>query len=136
MRITKKQWLGILVLVAAAVAVWWLSMNPKVGSTSPRPGGTTSSQAYSAAVKTYASSRIQFDMYCQAIPTSLVFKNPATIMLDNRSGDARIIKVGGVSYSLAGYGWKIITVSSSTLPARLPIDCGSARNVSYVTLER
>jgi len=135
MHISKKQWVGIVIVVAiVAVVVWRLSMNSYQPVTTP--GGTTSSQAYTAAVKAYAGARIQFDMYCQAIPTSLVFKNPATVMLDNRSGDARIIKVGGTSYSLAGYGWKVITVSSSTLPAQIPIDCGSARNVSYISLQK
>jgi drug/metabolite transporter (DMT)-like permease len=134
MRITKKQWTVIAVIVVGAAAVVWLSMHRQSGIGAVP--GASSPQAYTTAVNTYLGARIQFDMYCQAQPTSLVFKSPATIMLDNRSGDARIIKVGGTSYSLAGYGWRIITVSSSTLPANIPIDCGSAKNVSYIKLQK
>lgn len=107
------------------------------GGTGAKPG-TAMPQSYADAVKKYEGKRIQFDMYCQAIPTSLVFKNGVTVMLDNRSGDARTVKIGGVSYSLAGYGWKLVTLSvaSSKLPATLAIDCGSARNVSKVLLQK
>jgi hypothetical protein len=95
-------------------------------------------QSYADALKTYENRRIQFDQYCQAIPTSLVFKNGVTLMLDNRSGDARTVKVGPTAYYLSGYGWKIVTLSvpSSTLPATLAIDCGSARNVSKILLQK
>ena len=91
-------------------------------------------QTYAQALARYQNARVQFDAYCQAIPVSLVFKNGATIMLDNRSGDGRIVAVAGVQYNLAGYGWRIITLSSKTLPADQPIDCGSARNVSIIHL--
>ncbi len=124
---------GGLVVLAG---VLWLLSEKNMRGTGPVPGSKTSSQAYSTAVAKYQGKRIQFDMYCQAIPTSLVFKSPATIMLDNRSGDARIIMIGTHTYYLAGYGWQIVTLSSSTLPATLWINCGSAVNVSKVVLEK
>lgn len=62
-------------------------------------------------------------------------KNGTSIMLDNRSGDARTFAVGGVFYSIAGYGWKVVTPSSKTLPATMYLDCGSARNVGTIMLQ-
>jgi hypothetical protein len=62
-------------------------------------------------------------------------KNGTSVMLDNRSGDARTFAVGGVFYSIAGYGWKIVTPTSKDLPATLYLDCGSARNVGTLLLQ-
>lgn len=107
------------------------SAKPKV-SVKPTPVPAS----YSDAVKQYANSRIQFDMYCQATPVNNTYKSGTGIMLDNRSGDARIITVGGVQYSLAGYGWKIILPQPKTLPATLPVDCGAARNVSVMLIQQ
>ena len=153
----KMAWYGVGGVVVLAVIVWALA-HPTTGtpmypsasespsaSASPTakvaPKGTVAAmpKTYSDAVTQYAGKRIQFDQYCQAIPTSLNFKNGVSLMLDNRSGDARTIKIDGLgSYALSGYGWKIVTltVASSKLPARLDIDCGSAQNVSYIILEK
>lgn len=106
------------------------SVSPK---TTIKPVPAPSS--YGEAVKQYETRRIQFDMYCQANPVNNTYKNGTSIMLDNRSGDARIITVGGVQYRLDGYGWKIITLSSKTLPATLAVDCGAGRNVSKILLQ-
>lgn len=91
---------------------------------------------YGDAVVQFEGRRIQFDMYCQANPVNNTYKNGTSVMFDNRSGDARIITVGGVQHSLAGYGWKIITLSSKTLPATLAVDCGAARNVSKILIQQ
>jgi hypothetical protein len=56
-------------------------------------------------------------------------------MLDNRSGDSRTFAVGGVFYTLPGYGWRIVTPTSTALPATLYLDCGSARNVGTLKLQ-
>jgi hypothetical protein len=113
-------------------------------SVSVAPGGTPRTSvkppvtpaSYGDAVRLYADRRIQFDMYCQANPLNNTYKNGTNIMLDNRSGDARIITVNGVQYPVAGYGWKIITLSSKTLPATWAVDCGSARNVSKILIQQ
>ena len=141
-----KKFLYVVVgLVVLAGVLWLVSnwMGPKGGS--PSSNGATSgygakpgqamSQSYLDALATYQGKRIQFDQYCQAIPTSLVYKNGVTLMLDNRSGDARTIKIGATAYALPGYGWRLVTLSSATLPATLSINCGSAVNVSKVVLE-
>jgi len=57
-------------------------------------------------------------------------------MFDNRSGDARYIKIGDVIYLFGGYDYKILTLSSSTLPKTLTMDCGSAVNVGTILLQK
>lgn len=133
-KINKKwvPWIVVGLVVAVAVGASLKHRAPL-----PLSSKTSSSAAYSAAVKQYEGRRVQFDMYCQAIPTSLSFKNGTSIMLDNRSGDARTVTIGGTAYYLSGYGWKVITLwkSSSQLPATLSINCGGAVNVSSILLQ-
>lgn len=94
------------------------------------------SEAYSDLVKQYEGYRVQFDAGCQAIPSNMTFKNGTKILLDNRSGDARYVSVGGTSYYLEGYGYKIVTLSSSDLPRTLLISCGAAVNVGQILLQQ
>lgn len=142
----------VVVLVVLAVALrgkgGWSGLSTESPTVSPSasvaPGTTPKTSvkspvipaSYSDAVLEYANRRIQFDMYCQATPVNSTYKNGTSIMLDNRSGDARIIVVGGVQYRLAGYGWRIITLSVKTLPATLAVDCGAARNVSKILVQQ
>jgi len=93
-------------------------------------------KAYTDLVAQYEGRRIQFDKTCQAIPSSLVLKNGTKVMFDNRSGDARMITVGAIQYSFSGYGWRLITLSSPTLPATIGINCGSAIYVGSITLQK
>lgn len=91
-------------------------------------------ETYADALKRYENARFQFDQYCQTKPAVASYKNGATVMLDNRSGDPRIVAVGGVQYNLTGYGWKIITLSAKKLPITLFIDCGGAKNVAQIQM--
>lgn len=110
------------------------SVQPVV-SKKPATGTVSQSQTYTALVKEYEGRRIQFDINCQAIPSSVTYKNGTKVMFDNRSGDARIITVGGVQYNVAGYGYKILTLSSPTLPKNLLLSCGAAVNVGQILLQ-
>ena len=112
-------------------------------SLSPSPTVVASPKAtanpiltYQEAIKKYEGTRIQFDARCQATPNQITVKNGAAVMLDNRSGDARNFSVGATKYVLAGYGFRIITASSKTLPATLVIDCGSAQNVGRILVQK
>jgi hypothetical protein len=129
----KGEWSGYPVIPTPTPSA---SMSPTpsaVSRATPKPIATPAN--YTEAIRQYADRRIQFDMYCQANPLNNTYKNGTSIMLDNRSGDARIITVNGVQYKLAGYGWKIITLYSKTLPATWAVDCGSARNVSKILIQ-
>lgn len=93
-------------------------------------------KTYDQILKEYDGRQIQFDERCQAIPNNLTYKNGTQVMFDNRSGDARWISVGGAEYYLSGYGYKILTLSSKTLPKTLYLNCGSAVNVGQILLQR
>lgn len=142
----------VFILAVVALAVVWglrardtgyyvVSPTPTATQRASQSGATATPAiqtiSYDDAVQQYMNSRIQFDQYCQGKPSSMVLKSGGKIMLDNRSGDARTIKVDGKAYSLAGYGYQIITLSkpSSALPYSIKIDCGTAVNVAQVLLQ-
>lgn len=91
---------------------------------------------YGQAVQQYAGRRIQFDKTCQAIPNKITFKSGGSVMLDNRSGDARTVSLNGKPYVLAGYGFRIVALSSATLPFTYTLDCGGAQNVGTITIQK
>lgn len=117
------------------------SVTPAGTSTrSTVPAGYTAGSAalrtYTDLVAQYEGRRIQFDINCQAVPGQLTFKNGTKIMIDNRSGDPRSVKIGNQQYNLKGYGYQIITLSSSSLPSTLMINCGAAVNSGQILLQR
>ena len=99
-------------------------------------GTAVQAEKYTQLVKDYADRRIQFDMACQAIPPNTTYKNNTKIMFDNRSGDARIITIGGVKYNFTGYGYKILNISGNKLPAKVSFDCGGAVNVGSILIQK
>jgi len=152
-KVKNKTWIFVLIFVAAifvALAVLMsdtekqkeavipqLSGQETGSSVAPKTGSTaTQTQTYTALVKQYEGRRIQFDMGCQAIPGQATFKNGTKVMFDNRSGDARIITIGGIQYNFAGYGYKILTLTSKTLPSNILLSCGAAVNVGQILLQR
>lgn len=106
--------------------------------TTAKPAGGSSGQAmpYSQLVAEYADKRIQFDERCQAIPGNPTYKNGTSVMFDNRSGDARYIKIGDATYLFGGYDYKILTLSSPTLPKTLSMNCGAAINIGGILLQK
>ena len=150
----KKSWLLVLVLAAVLAIVLLINgrdqyvTQPSISPTptltpvksvakKPSASGTAQqTQIYSEVVQQYAGRHIQFDMNCQAIPTQTTFKNGTAVLFDNRSGDARTIKIGDVAYSFPGYGYKILTLSSPALPKMLNLHCGSAVNVGSVLIQK
>ena len=151
-----KPGLLLLVVVLVAAAGYWLmnkdgnwvpemayqtsTPSPSPAAKAPAKPNTTAvpagpARSYTELVKEYEGRRIQFDQYCQAVPTSTTFKSGSTVMLDNRSGDARYVKVGNDSHYLAGYGYKLVTMSGSPLPKEIWLSCGSAVNVGKVLLQ-
>lgn len=99
------------------------------------PSPTAAPGTYGDAVNAYVGRRIQFDAMCQANPNSLAIKKGLAIMFDNRSGDARTFAVGGVFFTLPGYGWKIYIPPVTKVPTTLYIDCGSSRNVGTIIVQ-
>ncbi len=104
---------------------------PKASAPTPAP------LSYARALELYAAKRIQFDAGCQAIPNAATFKNGTLIMLDNRSGENRVIHMGSLgNYSVKAWGFKIVDLSSDMLPNPMAVDCGPMENVAIVTVQR
>lgn len=153
-----KKTMLIVVAIVIVAAVAYVKMGTKplsyVGynsSSSPVPSGSpaksvyktkaaatpvvSSSAVYTDLVKQYGANRIQFDEKCQTMPTSVTFKNNTSVLLDNRSPSARTVTIGTTKYQLAGYGYKAVTLSSTSLPKELSISCGASYNVGKILLQ-
>jgi hypothetical protein len=154
----KNIWVLVALVVIVAVyftgGKWLDKYSGVVGTTSPSPSSSSSSapgttvkpvvgkspapvsnKSYTELVKEYVGRIIQFDDRCQINPKDPKFKNGTSIMLDNRSAIARTVTVGTAKYDLAGYGYKLITLSSPSLPKELNITCGSSGNVGKILLQ-
>lgn len=90
---------------------------------------------YAEVAQQYTGRRIQFDAYCEVMPTESTFLVGTDVLMDNRSPDDRVIKIGGEEHGLRGYGWKVVTMTATELPATLAIDCGTAKNVGKIVIE-
>ena len=104
-------------------------------STKPKPAPVTVTLDYEDAVELYAGRRFQFNEKCQATPSSATYKNGTTVMLDNRSAYGQTVSIDGKSYGLSGYGFKIITLSSSSLPHKVQVNCGGSMNIIDLLLQ-
>lgn len=98
-------------------------------------GAPAASISYANALIKYKNARLQLDKTCQASPDKMSFKNGAFLMVDNRAPVARTVKVGSV-FSIKAYGFKIIKLSSATLPATWLVDCGASQNVSTILIQK
>jgi len=93
------------------------------------------SMSYQQALLAYKDRRIQIDKNCQAIPNNVTYKNGTSIMIDNRAPVARNLNING-AVSIKGYGFKIIKLSSATLPKTILVDCGQGQNVATILLQK
>jgi hypothetical protein len=154
-------WIVIAIIIIIALG-WWMYAKQKTASTTtptPAPvadetvldgiedttdgsvntttstGGTTIS--YKQALITYKDKRIQLGTgdLCTATPSTVTYKNGTTIMVDNRAPVARTVKIGG-TYSIKAYGFKLIKLSSATLPATWLVDCNNQQNVATILLQK
>lgn len=108
------------------------------GSINAGVSGGAISLSYKDALVTYKDRRIQLNNQnglCQAVPNNVTYKNGTNIMIDNRSPNARTVKLGS-TFTIKGYGFKIVNVSSSTLPATWLLDCGAQQNVATILIQR
>lgn len=138
------------VAICAYIALWGVRASLFVGEVAPiasstiSAGETVSSTAsssptsgtlsYQAALKKYVNRYAQFDPACKMTPGSIVVKNGASFMLDNRSGKALTIHLDDVAYALKAYGFRIVSLSRRTLPATVRVDCGNGKNNGTVIL--
>jgi hypothetical protein len=90
---------------------------------------------YQQASTMYKDKRIQLDKTCQAFPNNVTYKNGTSIMIDNRAGVARTLNING-PVSIKAYGFKIVKLSSATLPKTILVDCGTGQNVATILLQK
>ena len=157
-RMSKKVWIWIIVILVVVLAVWklpsWLGKGwEELGLTSPSPSPTPSSgyvpgkkttsttgQTYDQTLAAYADRRIQFNEKCQGIPGQIVLKTGTKIMLDNRSKYVQTINLDGTKVVLPAYSWQIVTITTKNqLPYNYGIDCksdgGSTENGAMINLQ-
>lgn len=91
--------------------------------------------SYANALIKYKDARIQLNAACQTIPNNMTFKNGTNIMIDNRAPVALTVKVGSV-FTIKAYGFKIVKLSSATLPATWLVDCGTSQNVATILIQK
>ncbi len=142
----------VVVLVLVGFGIWGLSQNPAPAPVANKNGvspaqdvagnaGNVDASApgasisYAQALVKYKNARLQLDKICQASPDKMTFKNGANLMVDNRAPVARTVKVGSV-FPLKAYGFKIVNLSSATLPATWYVDCDKSQNVSTILIQK
>ena len=76
-----------------------------------------------------------FDAFCQATPEKNTFTDGTQVLLDNQSPDTRVIAIDDTPFTLPGYGWQVVTLTSTQWPDVFAIDCGAAKNVGKIVLE-
>jgi hypothetical protein len=136
----------VIVLALAAFGLWTAKSNPMIpqnqNNPTENPTGTNPPNnnevvplTYGGALTIYKDYRIQFDAGCKATPSNVTYKNGTDIMLDNRAPVSRRISIGSV-YGLEAYGFKIIKLTSSTLPKTFLVDCDTSQNVATILVQR
>ncbi len=91
---------------------------------------------YTDAIKQYEGRRFQINSSCQVTPFYVTYTNNTSVMLDNRSDSIKVVKFDATAYSVPAFGFKIVKISSKTLPHEISIDCGSRYNVGRILLQK
>lgn len=99
-------------------------------TTTSAPTGAVS-LSYAQALEKYSGSRIQINSSCQFAPASAVYKVGTNVMLDNRSDASKSVLFNGTRYTIPGYGFKVVTLSTAKT---FQVDCGSYQNVATITV--
>jgi len=104
-----------------------------IGKTEVESGVTAIS--YANALVKYADRRIQLDTVCQAHPNTVTYKDNTGIMIDNRSPQARTIKVG-TTFTIKPWGFKIVVLPDTYLASKtLLVDCDGSQNVATILVQ-
>ena len=140
----------LVVVLALVIYGWWSLRNSPaplvtveqsqtesdgVDIVSTNTTNTATPISYANALVKYKDARIQLDAGCQATPNVVTYKNNTNIMIDNRAAATRTVKVGSV-FSVKGYGFKIVRLTSATLPATWYVDCDKFQNVATILIQK
>ena len=110
---------------------------PSAVVTPSKNGDASVTLSYEKALATYKDKRIQLGLgtSCKATPDTVTYKNGTSIMIDNRSPNDRTFKLGA-TYSVKGFGYKIVKLSSDTVPTKWLLDCDKQQNVATVLIQK
>ncbi len=141
----------VIVLILVIFAFWSMKKNPvlapssdtnkiispieDISNSSVNTVNPTTSISYAQALVKYKNARLQLNNICQASPDKMTFKNNTNIMIDNRASVTRAIKLGSV-FSVKAYSFKIVNISSSTLPATWYVNCDKSQNVATILIQK
>jgi hypothetical protein len=135
----------IIVLVLVIYGLWLLKHDPVSNSNTNSIANNTANNPntyvpneqlnYSQALERYNARRIQLDASCQSSPRGMSVKNGTHIMIDNRSNMNRTI-ILDTAYNIPAYGFKIVQIKSSALPATWLLDCDNFQNVATILVEK
>ncbi len=100
-----------------------------------KPSNNKASMSYEEALVVYKDKRIQLDMDCKAFPRKMTFKEGTSIMIDNRAPVSRTVTVGS-TFTVAKYDFKIVNLSSATLPVTWPVNCDKNKQVATILIQK
>src|ERR1035437_1546400 len=98
-------------------------------------GAPAASLSYEPALIKYKDARLQLDAVCQASPDKMTFKNNALLMVHNRAPTARNVRIGSI-FPIKAYGFKIVKLTSTTLPVTWKVDCDASQNVATILIQK
>jgi hypothetical protein len=141
-------WVIVAVVVVVAVVLIFAFNNKQIAiqtlTTEPSSvqdiastdiGAAAAPIAYADALVKYADRRIQLDKTCQAHPNTVTYKDNTGIMIDNRSAQARTVKVG-TTFTIKPWGFKIVVLPDTYLTSKtILVDCGQYQNVATVLVQ-
>jgi hypothetical protein len=104
------------------------------GTASVDIGAPAGALSYAEALITYKDARLALDANCRSSPSNLQLKNNSLLMIDNRSPVPRKVKVG-ITFPVKAFGFKIIKLSSATLPVTWMVDCDKSQDVASILIE-
>ncbi len=90
-------------------------------------------RSYTELINAYKGKTLQFGATCQVLKSTQVYKLGTDILLDNRTSSPVVIKIGGASYNLGAYGYKVVDLPNL---GEFAIDCGSQQNVATITVQK
>ena len=145
-------WIGVIVVIVIALLIFFVLTSQQTvkqsttGSDSVAPdsvqdigtqdiGIGAAPISYANALIKYADRRIQLDLTCQAHPIKVTYKDNTGIMIDNRSPQARTVKVG-TTFTIKPYGFKIVVLPDIYLVQKtLLVDCDQRQNIATILIQ-
>lgn len=90
---------------------------------------------YNEAVAFFKDQRIQLGVDCQANPNMPAFKAGSSIMVDNRSGNTRTVKVGTM-YNIKPWDYVVVKLDVPSIPDTWYVDCDQSQNVATILIQK